>query len=230
MLRRHMNAHALRRALSTSAAQSNPRAATATVGRTVRATTQESTARRVYAFAFGVGGVTLGLVGYKLMPRTELGKSELGKTETLELAPERSIGLIPYDEVQKHNSRESCWVVVGGEVYDVTGFLQDHPGGIAPILKVAGTDATRVFVPIHPPGTLSTLPPGAHLGTVDPDTVPKLATMLTEEEIRIQRARAALPHPDAAINLADIEKLAKTVLNQTAWAYYRSAGDDEFSV
>lgn len=220
--RRHALVRATR-ALSTSAAASSPRAAT----RLAPARPAQSTARRVYAFAFGVGGVTLGLVGYKLLPRGEMGKGDgMGKGETLE--PLLSERMIPFDEVRKHNSRDSCWVVVAGEVYDVTGFLEDHPGGIAPILKVAGGDATRVFIPIHPPDTLSTLPPEAHVGTVDPTTLPKHITQLTQEEIRIQRARAALPPPDAAINLADIEKLAKTVLNQTAWAYYRSAGDDEF--
>ncbi|KAG9118400.1 Cytochrome b2, mitochondrial precursor [Ceratobasidium sp. 392] len=219
MLRRH----ALRqiRTLSTSATQASPRAVTTTT-RIARAQGQ-GTARRVYAFAFGVGGVTLGLVGYKLLPRT----TEPAHDSILDFSPG---GLISYDEIQRHNSRDSCWVVVNGEVYDVTRFLNDHPGGIAPILKVAGSDATRVFVPIHPPDTLGELPPEIlHLGSVDPATMPAFSTQLTEEELRIEQARAALPHPDAAINLADIEKLAKTVLSQTAWAYYRSAGDDEFS-
>ncbi|KAH7345088.1 FMN-dependent dehydrogenase-domain-containing protein [Rhizoctonia solani] len=150
-------------------------------------------------------------------------------TTTQDAPIELSGRLIPFDEVQKHNTRDSCWVIINGEIYDVTGFLNDHPGGIGPILKVAGSDATRVFVPIHPPDTLSALPPTSHVGTVDPTTLPAQLTQLTAEELRIQGARAALPPPEAAINIADIEKLAKTVLTQTAWAYYRSAGDDEFS-
>lgn len=222
MLRRQALSCARRvsRPLSTSAAAAKPRAATRThshVGPTLAA------GRRLYAFAFGVGGVTLGLVGYKLLPRA--GEQQSDHSTPLELNEK----LIPYDEVQKHNSRDSCWVIINGEVYDVTNFLPDHPGGIGPILKAAGSDATRIFVPIHPPDTLSALPPTAHVGTVDPATLPAQLTQLTAEELRIQQARAALPSPDAAINLADIEKLAKTVLTQTAWAYYRSAGDDEFS-
>ncbi|CAE6449549.1 unnamed protein product [Rhizoctonia solani] len=219
MLRRQVFACARRttRSLTTSTPAANPRST-----RTGYNTPPRITAgRRLYAFAFGVGGVTLGLVGYKLLPRG----GELKQDVPIELS-ER---LIPFDEVQKHNTRDSCWVIINGEIYDVTGFLNDHPGGIGPILKVAGSDATRVFVPIHPPDTLATLPPTSHVGTVDPATLPAQLTQLTTEELRIQEARAALPPPEAAINIADIEKLAKTVLTQTAWAYYRSAGDDEFS-
>lgn len=54
--------------------------------------------------------------------------------------------LIPYSEVQKHNSVESCWVILSGNVYDVTSFIDNHPGGRNAILKAAGTDATYVNV------------------------------------------------------------------------------------
>lgn len=29
-------------------------------------------------------------------------------------------GLIPYSEVQKHDSPDDCWVVIEGKVYDLT--------------------------------------------------------------------------------------------------------------
>jgi cytochrome b involved in lipid metabolism len=48
--------------------------------------------------------------------------------------------------VAKHTSADDCWVVLYGNVYDVTGFLPNHPGGAKIILKLAGKDAT--FVPL----------------------------------------------------------------------------------
>ncbi|TDL24600.1 fatty acid-2 hydroxylase [Rickenella mellea] len=48
-------------------------------------------------------------------------------------------------DVASHNSRSSCWVSRGGKVYDVTGFLADHPGGDDMILKHAGQDLDGVM-------------------------------------------------------------------------------------
>jgi L-lactate dehydrogenase (cytochrome) len=42
------------------------------------------------------------------------------------------------EQVWKHNTKESCWVIVHGQVYDVTDFLDRHPGGSAVVLRHAG--------------------------------------------------------------------------------------------
>ena len=42
------------------------------------------------------------------------------------------------DEVNKHRSNKDCWLVVHGKVYDVTDFLEEHPGGYDIILQVTG--------------------------------------------------------------------------------------------
>jgi L-lactate dehydrogenase (cytochrome) len=41
--------------------------------------------------------------------------------------------------VAKHNKQEDCWVVIHGKVYNLTDFLEAHPGGVGPILAKAGT-------------------------------------------------------------------------------------------
>ena len=49
------------------------------------------------------------------------------------------------EEVCEHNTKDSCWVIANNNVYDVTKFVNRHPGGKFPILSKAGTDTTKHF-------------------------------------------------------------------------------------
>lgn len=81
------------------------------------------------------------------------------------------VAMLNGEEVAKHNSRQSCWVVIRGKVYDLTAFLDDHPGGANSILKYAGKDATEEYELLHAPGTLEkTLPHG--MGTLSHSPLP----------------------------------------------------------
>lgn len=141
--------------------------------------------------------------------------------------PKATRKLISYEEVQKHATRDDCWVIIAGNVYDVTEFLDIHPGGSAVILAAAGKDATKVFVPLHPPDALDMLPRAKHLGPVDPATLPVVDVEPTEEEERIEAARKTLPPAESMLLLSDFEEWAERVLTATGWNYYRSAADSE---
>eukprot|EP00561_Arcocellulus_cornucervis_P014747 CAMPEP_0185802400 /NCGR_PEP_ID=MMETSP1322-20130828/1982_1 /TAXON_ID=265543 /ORGANISM="Minutocellus polymorphus, Strain RCC2270" /LENGTH=136 /DNA_ID=CAMNT_0028498159 /DNA_START=68 /DNA_END=478 /DNA_ORIENTATION=- len=55
------------------------------------------------------------------------------------------------EEVSKHNTQEDCWLVIGNDstggpkVYDVSAYLDDHPGGAEVMLDVSGQDADEFF-------------------------------------------------------------------------------------
>jgi uncharacterized membrane protein len=53
------------------------------------------------------------------------------------------------DEVARHASASDCWSVVNGTVYDLTSWIDQHPGGMGPIEAMCGVDATDAFVAMH---------------------------------------------------------------------------------
>ncbi|KAI1504349.1 FMN-dependent dehydrogenase-domain-containing protein [Biscogniauxia marginata] len=131
------------------------------------------------------------------------------------------------EEVAKHTTSESCWVVLYGNVYDVTKFLPEHPGGSKIIMKLAGRDATEEYDPIHPPGTLEeNLKPEAKLGRIDPQTL----TQTDDAAAKDQKKEAEGPPPmESLLNINEIEEVATKQISHKAWAYYYSSSDDTLS-
>jgi cytochrome b involved in lipid metabolism len=56
-------------------------------------------------------------------------------------------------EVAKHNSRNDCWSIVKGKVYNLTSYVQSHPGGASVIANICGKDGSGAFSNQH--GTAS---------------------------------------------------------------------------
>ncbi|KAJ6007295.1 hypothetical protein N7540_011271 [Penicillium herquei] len=62
--------------------------------------------------------------------------------------------LFPRSEVASHNKEEDLWVIIDGKVFNLTSFLDTHPGGRRVLLQAAGSDATKKFHKYHRPETL----------------------------------------------------------------------------
>ncbi|KAK5457325.1 hypothetical protein LTS15_005106 [Exophiala xenobiotica] len=126
-------------------------------------------------------------------------------------------------EVAKHASRDSCWVIVNGRVYDVTDYLNKHPGGSQILLQYGGKDATSIYEPNHAAGTIEKgLPQSKHLGPVDPATVATVKKPQVTRDLD-KTARIPLTH---CVNLDDIERAAERIIPHPAWVYFHSAADD----
>ena len=53
------------------------------------------------------------------------------------------------DEVKKHNSAIDCWSIIDGNVYDLTNWVESHPGGNERITAICGKDGTSSFLGKH---------------------------------------------------------------------------------
>ena len=53
------------------------------------------------------------------------------------------------DKVKLNNTDRSCWSVVDGNVYDLTRWINSHPGGAGAIRSMCGVDGTRAFLNQH---------------------------------------------------------------------------------
>lgn len=59
--------------------------------------------------------------------------------------PARTLPTIPLAEVRSRKTTESCYVTIGTKVYDVTDFLEDHPGGADLVLEYGGQDVAEIM-------------------------------------------------------------------------------------
>lgn len=53
------------------------------------------------------------------------------------------------EEVARHNTAKSLWVIINRKVYDVTAFHRLHPGGPNVLLQMGGKDATAASATSH---------------------------------------------------------------------------------
>ena len=52
-------------------------------------------------------------------------------------------------DVAKHSGETSCWSAINGNVYDLTSWIPQHPGGPEAILSICGKDGSDKFNQQH---------------------------------------------------------------------------------
>ncbi len=52
-------------------------------------------------------------------------------------------------DVAKHNNRSNCWTTINGGVYNVTPWIDQHPGGAEAIISLCGIDGGAFFNAQH---------------------------------------------------------------------------------
>ncbi|KAK3021651.1 hypothetical protein RJ639_046375 [Escallonia herrerae] len=79
-------------------------------------------------------------------------------------------------EVSEHSDSKDCWLVISGKVYDVTKFLEDHPGGDEVLLSATGKDATDDFEDVGHSSSARAMMDEFYVGEIDTATIPSKTT------------------------------------------------------
>jgi fatty acid desaturase len=119
-------------------------------------------------------------------------------------------GSFTWQEVAKHNTAESSWVIVDGRVYDVTPFLDSHPGGKEMLLLAAGRECTDLFRSYHwinqekPRKYMASYEIGllsgpTELPTYAPDTVGFYATLSSRIKAHFEKTKLDPKSPWAGV-------------------------------
>ncbi|KAF8106953.1 hypothetical protein N665_0129s0022 [Sinapis alba] len=83
--------------------------------------------------------------------------------------------LISFHDVAKHKCKNDCWILIHGKVYDISSFIDEHPGGDNVLLAVTGKDASTDFDDVNHSNEAKETMKKYCIGDVDQSTVPVTA-------------------------------------------------------
>ncbi|KAJ5812234.1 hypothetical protein N7474_008535 [Penicillium riverlandense] len=130
-------------------------------------------------------------------------------------------------QISSHKTPDDCWIVVDKQVWDVTDFLDEHPGGSTIILKYAGSDATKAYSEVHAPSVLkNNLQPNQFKGILDESTIDAEWTKPPPDESPKVVLDHEKPPLHTLINAHDFEVVASKTASKKTWAFYSSAATD----
>ncbi|RNE94902.1 cytochrome b5-like [Trypanosoma conorhini] len=86
--------------------------------------------------------------------------------------------IISFSEVEKHAQEDDLWLVINKKVYDVTKFVDQHPGGVDTLTGVAGKDGTDDFNSVGHSDTAKEELDKYYIGDLDPNDADKLKAPL----------------------------------------------------
>lgn len=149
-------------------------------------------------------------------------------------------------QISSHKTPDDCWIVVDNQVWDVTDFLDEHPGGSTSmsfcdhlhpgldanlrqtvILKYAGSDATKAYSEVHAPSVLkNNLHANQFKGILDESTIDAEWIKPPPDESPKVVLDHEKPPLHTLINAHDFEVVASKTASKKTWAFYSSAATD----
>jgi delta8-fatty-acid desaturase len=99
-------------------------------------------------------------------------------------------------EVAKHCTREDAWIIIDERVYDVTRFVDRHPGGVGPLVNLAGKECTDVFANYHAARVYEKMLPAFLIGEMAPGEIVVWPHVADFRRVRLELLRRGLFETD----------------------------------
>ncbi|TWU77426.1 hypothetical protein ED733_006567 [Metarhizium rileyi] len=139
---------------------------------------------------------------------------------------------VSVSEISQHCSPRDSWIVVDGNVYDMTDFAPSHPGGPEIIHQYSGRDASVPYNKVHAPSLIkSSLDTKHHIGILDTATISetwKAENTPTAARPSREEVPSKPPLKDL-ISMYDFEAVARQSFSNKVWAYINGASNDNIT-
>ena len=129
------------------------------------------------------------------------------------------------EEVSKHNKDGDCWVILWDHVYDVSKFMQDHPGGKDSILLFGGQDATEQFDLIHQDTVLKRYGPELKIGKLKGAKTSNITPNKTANYLVVQGSETQSKTSGGTAGILPKER-TKSTFNVETMIHFLNGGKD----
>lgn len=107
-------------------------------------------------------------------------------------------------DLARHNQGNDCWLLIKGKVYDVSNYINQHPGGRGIIINNCGKEVMGIFASIHSNRAWNLLTK-YDVGGITTATDSAMTKSANEILTGIETARASLGKRYPDMNIIDIK-------------------------
>jgi len=90
-------------------------------------------------------GILIGLVCLLVIGKSLLNQKPAQKEKVNTISNTTSKTIYTVSDVETHNTQIDCWMIINGNVYDLTAYFSHHPGGDDTMSPYCGKDATVAY-------------------------------------------------------------------------------------
>ncbi|KAL0921056.1 hypothetical protein M5K25_008087 [Dendrobium thyrsiflorum] len=125
-----------------------------------------------------------------------------------------------FSEISNHTSKDDCWLIIHGKVFNVTSFLEEHPGGEDVLLQAsANGDATDSFEDVGHSSTATSMMDEFLIGTVEDHMAPKPNQTATGDSLPAKKVQQRKPETSYTNFMDILLPLLILAVAFAAWYY-----------